>query len=235
MNVQVMIEAIPALLGGAVLTLQLVAVASFIGFLLALGVTAMRLSGRIWLVAPSYAYVFFLRGTPLLVQIYLVYYGLSQFPEIRNSVLWPFLREPWWCALVAFSLNTSAYVSEVMRGAITAVPAGQIEAAKAVGMSSLKRFTKVIAPQAMQIGLPAYSNEIILMVKASSLASTVTLLDLTGVARSLASETYLPVEVLGMAGIIYLILNFTLTRILRGLEWFVSPRQKSGPGTLAEA
>src|SRR6185437_4867595 len=139
----------------------------------------------------AYAYVFFLRGTPLLIQIYLVYYGLSQFPELRNSVLWPFLREPWWCALIAFSLNTSAYVSEVMRGAITAVPRGQIEAAKAVGMPALMRLRKVVFPQAVQIGLPAYSNEIILMVKASSLASTVTLLDLTGVARSLASETYM--------------------------------------------
>ncbi|MGB3812586.1 MAG: ABC transporter permease [Shinella sp.] len=235
MNVQVMIDSIPALLGGTLLTLKLVAVASAIGFVLALGVTAMRLSGRTWLVAPSYAYVFFLRGTPLLVQIYLVYYGLSQFPEIRQSVLWPFLREPWWCALIAFSMNTSAYVSEVMRGAITAVPLGQIEAAKAIGMPALKRFHKVVAPQAMQIGLPAYSNEIILMVKASSLASTVTLLDLTGVARSLASETYMPVEVLGMAGIIYLILNFILTRILRGLEWFFSPRLKSAPGILAKA
>lgn len=235
MNVQVMIDSIPALLGGVVLTIQLVAVASFIGFVLALGVTAMRLSGRTFLVAPSYAYVFFLRGTPLLVQIYLVYYGLSQFPEVRSSVLWPFLREPWWCALIAFSLNTSAYVSEVMRGAISAVPVGQIEAAKAVGMSPLKRFTKVVAPQAVQIGLPAYSNEIVLMVKASSLASTVTLLDLTGVARSLASETYMPVEVLGMAGIIYLILNFILTQILRGLEWLVSPRLNSGQGTLVKA
>lgn len=235
MNVQVMIDSIPALLGGVVLTIQLVAVASFIGFVLALGVTAMRLSGRTFLVAPSYAYVFFLRGTPLLVQIYLVYYGLSQFPEVRSSVLWPFLREPWWCALIAFSLNTSAYVSEVMRGAISAVPVGQIEAAKAVGMSPLKRFTKVVAPQAVQIGLPAYSNEIILMVKASSLASTVTLLDLTGVARSLASETYMPVEVLGMAGIIYLILNFILTQILRGLEWLVSPRLNSGQGTPVKA
>jgi His/Glu/Gln/Arg/opine family amino acid ABC transporter permease subunit len=235
MNFQVMIESIPALLGGVVLTLQLVAVASLVGFVLALGVTGLRLSGKPWLVAPAYAYVFFLRGTPLLIQIYLVYYGLSQFPDLRKSVLWPFLREPWWCALIAFSLNTSAYVSEVMRGAITAVPRGQIEAAKAVGMSAVMRLRKVVFPQAVQIGLPAYSNEIILMVKASSLASTVTLLDLTGVARSLASETYMPVEVLGLAGIIYLIINFILTRILRGIEWLVTPRLQSEAGRIAKA
>jgi ABC-type arginine/histidine transport system permease subunit len=122
-----------------------------------------------------------------------------------------------------------------MRGAITAVPRGQIEAAKAVGMSAVMRLRKVVFPQAVQIGLPAYSNEIILMVKASSLASTVTLLDLTGVARSLASETYMPVEVLGLAGIIYLIINFILTRILRGIEWLVTPRLQSEAGRIAKA
>lgn len=226
MNFQMMLNSIPDLLNGAIVTLQLVFAASVIGFVLALGITAMRLSDKRYLSVPAYGYIFFLRGTPLLVQIYLIYYGLSQFPEIRGSILWPFLREPWWCALAAFALNTSAYVSEVMRGAIKAVPVGQIEAAKAIGLSPIQRFMKITAPQAVQIGLPAYSNEIILLVKASSLASTVTLLDLTGVARSIASETYMPVEILGMAGIIYLIMNFILTRILRGLEWFVSPKMK---------
>ena len=227
MNFQVMIESIPALLGGVTMTLKLVALASLVGFFIAIIVTWARLSGNAVLTGLAYGYVFFLRGTPLLIQIYLVYYGLSQFPEVRASSLWPYLREPFWCALLAFSLNTSAYVSEVMRGAVTAIPHGQIEAAKAIGLSRFRRFVKIIVPQAAQAGLPAYSNEIILMVKASSLASTVTLLDLTGVARSLASETYMPVEVLGMAGLIYLVMNFILTRLLRALERFVSPRLRT--------
>lgn len=230
MNFQVMIDSIPTLLGGVTTTLNLVALSSLIGFVIAMVVTWARLSRNLVLTGLAYGYVFFLRGTPLLIQIYLIYYGLSQFPEVRSSFLWPYLREPFWCALIAFSLNTSAYVSEVIRGAVTAIHPGQIEAAKAVGMSRFARFRHIIVPQAIQAGLPAYSNEIILMVKASSLASTVTLLDLTGVARSLASETYMPVEVLGMAGLIYLAMNFVLTRLLRGLEWLVSPRLKPASG-----
>lgn len=230
MNFQVMIDSIPTLLGGVTTTLNLVALSSLIGFVIAMVVTWARLSRNLVLTGLAYGYVFFLRGTPLLIQIYLIYYGLSQFPEVRSSFLWPYLREPFWCALIAFSLNTSAYVSEVIRGAVTAIHPGQIEAAKAVGMSRFGRFRHIIVPQAIQAGLPAYSNEIILMVKASSLASTVTLLDLTGVARSLASETYMPVEVLGMAGLIYLAMNFVLTRLLRGLEWLVSPRLKPASG-----
>lgn len=225
-----MIDSIPTLLGGVTTTLNLVALSSLIGFVIAMVVTWARLSRNLVLTGLAYGYVFFLRGTPLLIQIYLIYYGLSQFPEVRSSFLWPYLREPFWCALIAFSLNTSAYVSEVIRGAVTAIHPGQIEAAKAVGMSRFARFRHIIVPQAIQAGLPAYSNEIILMVKASSLASTVTLLDLTGVARSLASETYMPVEVLGMAGLIYLAMNFVLTRLLRGLEWLVSPRLKPASG-----
>lgn len=225
-----MIDSIPTLLGGVTTTLNLVALSSLIGFVIAMVVTWARLSRNLVLTGLAYGYVFFLRGTPLLIQIYLIYYGLSQFPEVRSSFLWPYLREPFWCALIAFSLNTSAYVSEVIRGAVTAIHPGQIEAAKAVGMSRFGRFRHIIVPQAIQAGLPAYSNEIILMVKASSLASTVTLLDLTGVARSLASETYMPVEVLGMAGLIYLAMNFVLTRLLRGLEWLVSPRLKPASG-----
>lgn len=223
MNIGVMIEAFPRLITGLGLTLQLVALSSLAGLMLAMVVTWMRLSGNRLLAGAAWGYVFFLRGTPLLIQLFLIYYGLSQFPEVRQSVLWPWLREPFVCALLAFSFNTSAYVSEVMRGAITAIPAGQLEAAKAVGMGPFGRFWHVILPQAVRTGLPAYSNEIILMVKASSLASTVTLMDLTGVARSMASETYMPVEMLATAGLVYLALNTALTQMLRVLERRLTP------------
>lgn len=222
MNVQVMIDSLPRLLGGALLTLELVALAALAGFALALVVALARLSRSPLLWLPAYGFIFFFRGTPLLVQIFLIYYGLSQFSEIRASALWPILREPYWCALIAFSLNTSAYTAEIMRGAIQAVPRGQIEQAMATGMSRLVRLRRVVLPQAMRIGLPAYSNEVILLVKASSLASTVTLMDLTGTARTIASVNYMPVELLATAALIYLTINFLLTRAFKVIEYLVS-------------
>jgi His/Glu/Gln/Arg/opine family amino acid ABC transporter permease subunit len=222
MNWQVMLDSVPQLLGGAVLTLQLVALAALTGFVIALPVALARLRSNPVLWMPAYGFVFFFRGTPLLVQIFLIYYGLSQFPEVRDSALWPILREPWWCALIAFTLNTSAYTAEIMRGAIQAVPRGQIEAAIATGMSRLTRLRRVVLPQAVRIGLPAYSNEVILLVKASSLASTVTLMDLTGVARTISSVNYMPVELLGTAALIYLTINFLLTRTFKVLEYLIS-------------
>lgn len=226
MNVSVMIESVPRLLEGALVTFQLVGLAVIAGFLVALPVTFARLSPNNLLRLPAYGYVFFFRGTPLLVQIFLIYYGLSQFAEIRNSVLWPVLREPFWCALIAFTLNTSAYTAEIMRGAIQAVPRGQIEAAMATGMSRIVRLRRIVLPQAMRIGLPAYSNEVILLVKASSLASTVTLLDLTGMARTMASVNYMPVELLTTAALIYLAINFALTNVLKLIEHLISGEKR---------
>lgn len=222
MNFHVMLDSLPRLLGGAVLTLELVALAALVGFALALIVALARLSRNPFLWMPAYGFIFFFRGTPLLVQIFLIYYGLSQFPEVRTSAFWPMLREPFWCALIAFSLNTSAYTAEIMRGAIQAVPRGQIEAAMATGMSRLTRLRRIVLPQALRIGLPAYSNEVILLVKASSLASTVTLMDLTGTARTIASVNYMPVELLTTAALIYLTINFLLTRAFKGIEYLIS-------------
>jgi len=227
MNWQVMIDSVPRLLGGALLTLELVSLAALAGFVLALLVALARLNSKPVLWMPAYGFVFFFRGTPLLVQIFLIYYGLSQFPEVRASALWPILREPYWCALIAFTINTSASTAEIMRGAIQAVPKGQIEAAMATGMSRLTRLRRVVLPQAVRIGLPAYSNEIILLVKASSLASTVTLLDLTGVARTISSVNFMPVELLSTAALIYLTINFLLTRAFRLLEYLVSGEHRA--------
>lgn len=227
MNWAVMLESLPALAGGALLTLELVALAALAGFLVALPVALARLARNPLAWMPAYAFVFFFRGTPLLVQIFLIYYGLSQFPEVRASSLWPILREPYWCALIAFTLNTSAYTAEIMRGAIGAVPRGQVEAAMATGMSRLTRLQRVILPQAVRIGLPAYSNEIILLVKASSLASTVTLMDLTGVARTISSANYLPVELLTTAALVYLVINFLIARSFRLVEFLLSGERRA--------
>lgn len=231
MNVQAMLNALPQLLGGAVLTLELLALSVLLGLLIAVPMALARLSATRWWRWPATAYVFFFRGTPLLVQLFLIYYGLAQFEAVRQGPLWPFLREAYWCALLAFTLNTSAYTAEILRGAIQAVPVGQIEAAKAVGMHWSLRFRRIIWPQAVRVGLPAYSNEVILLLKTTSLASTVTLMDLTGVARTLASETYLTVEMLTTAGLVYMVIAFILSRIFMLVEWKLSAdRRPPGSG-----
>lgn len=165
-----------------------------------------------------YAYIFFFRGTPLLVQLFLVYYGLAQFDAVRQGPLWPYLRDPFWCAVVTMTLHTAAYIAEILRGAIQAVPVGEVEAARALGMSKWKALFYIVLPRAARIGLPAYSNEVILMLKASALASTVTLLELTGMARTIIARTYLPVEIFFAAGMFYLVMTFVLVQGFRLLE-----------------
>jgi polar amino acid transport system permease protein len=178
----------------------------------------MRVSERRWLRVGAYSYIFVFRGTPLLVQIFLVYYGLGQFQAVRASALWPILREPYWCAIIAFALNTGAYTAEILRGAIGAVPVGEVEAAKAFGMSRTLSLRRIILPRALRIALPAYGNEVILMLKGSALASTITLLDLTGMARTIIARTYMPVEIFLAAGLIYLAITFVFVQLFRLLE-----------------
>ena len=148
MNFEVIVDNLPRLLEGALLTVELVVLALLLGMVFALPAALMRVSENWWLRAPAYGYIFFFRGTPLLVQIFLIYYGLGQFEAIRESALWPVLREPYWCAIIAFALNTGAYTAEILRGAIEAVPTGQIEAARAFGMSKTLCYRRVILPQA---------------------------------------------------------------------------------------
>lgn len=218
MNFQAILDSLPKLLSGTVLTLELVGISLVIGLLLALPMALMRVARRPLVRMLPYGFIFFFRGTPLLVQIFMIYYGASQFEWVRESVLWPILREPYWCAIIAFALNTGAYTTEILRGAIQAVPPGEIEAARAIGMSLPLAYRRIILPQAVRIGLPAYGNEIILMIKGSALASTITLLDLTGMARTLIARNYLPVEMFLAAGLIYLAMTLVLTQVFKVLE-----------------
>jgi octopine/nopaline transport system permease protein len=223
MSVGALYDVLVRLLGGLPLTLQLVALSLLFGLLLAVGVAALRLSANPLLSGLGWSYVFVFRGTPLLVQIFLIYYGLGQFEAVRDSVLWPFLRQAYWCAILALGLNTAAYTGEIIRGGIQSVPFGQIEAARALGMSGFAIYRRIIAPVAIRQALPAYGNEIILMVKASSLASTITLLEVTGVARRIISQTFQVFEVFIVAGAIYLLVNFLITRAVKALEWRLTP------------
>ncbi|SKA26251.1 ABC transporter permease [Consotaella salsifontis] len=222
-------ETLLTLLPGVPLTLELAFLSTAIGAVLAVTLALMRLSGVLPLDYFARAYVFAFRGTPLLVQIFLIYYGLSQFPAVRQSVFWPVLREPFWCAIIALSLNTGAYGSEVVRGGLLSVPHGQVEAARAVGMSGLLLFRRIVLPQAIRQALPAYGTELILMVKATSLASIITLMEITGRAAKLISDTYRVIEVFVVAGAIYLIINFVLTRIILALEFWLTPHLRERP------
>lgn len=235
MNFQLMWESLPKLLAGLPLTLELVAVSLFVGFFLAVAVALARLAANRVLAGLAYGYIFVLRGTPLLVQIFLIYYGLGQFALIRQSFLWEAFREPFWCAALALTLNTAAYTGEIIRGGIQSVPHGQIEAARACGMSRILAFRRIIFPLAIRQALPAYSNEVILMVKASSLASTVTLLEVTGIARDIISRTFAPVEIFIIAGSIYLLLNFMLAHAVRAVEFRLSAHRRMPAAALPAA
>nr|WP_298140357.1 ABC transporter permease [uncultured Pseudomonas sp.] len=218
MNWELMIKWMPRLLEGAWLTLELVAIAVLAGLILAIPLGIARSSQRAWVRALPYGYIFFFRGTPLLVQLFLVYYGLAQFEAVRQSALWLLLRDPYWCAVITLTLHTAAYIAEILRGAIQAIPPGEIEAARALGMSRGQALLHIILPRAARIGLPAYSNEVILMLKASALASTITLLELTGMSRTVIARTYQPVEIFLMAGLFYLLAAYLLVRAFRLLE-----------------
>ena len=215
----------PRLLDGAWLTLELVLISGLIGIALAIPLALMRASDKTWVKAMPFAYIYFFRGTPLLVQIFLVYYGASQFDAIRESILWPILKEPYWCAIIAFSLNTAAYSAELFRSAIQAIPVGEVEAAEAIGMSKPVQIRRIILPRAFGIALPAYGNEVILMLKGSALASTITLLDLTGMARTIIARTYTPLEMFLAAGMVYLALSALVIALFRGLEYYFNRYQ----------
>ncbi len=230
MDLTFMGETLLALLAGVPLTLNLAFSSVALGAVVALALALMRMSGVPPLDWFARAYVFVFRGTPLLVQIFLIYYGLGQFrPSLQAWGLWTFFREPYWCALLALTLNTAAYASEIIRGGLQAVPHAQVEAARACGMSGFLLFRRIVFPIAVRQALPAYGNEIILMVKATSLASIVTMMEVTGIAHKLISQTFRAVEIFIVAGAIYLVLNFLVTRIIAALEWWLSPHQRAAP------
>ena len=218
MEWEIILKWLPKLIQGATLTLELTAVSVLAGLIVAIPLGIAR-SSKLWYVRSlPYAYIFFFRGTPLLIQLFLVYYGLAQFDVVRESALWPYLRSPFWCAIITMTLHTAAYIAEILRGAIQAVPPGEIEAARALGMSRAQAMLYIILPRAARIGLPAYSNEVILMLKASALASTVTLLELTGMSRTIIARTYLPVEIFFAAGVFYLVIAYVMVRAFKLLE-----------------
>jgi octopine/nopaline transport system permease protein len=229
MDFAFMIETVQRIAAGVPLLLQLAGISIAVGAVFALLLALMRVSGARPLDLLARAYVFVFRSTPLLVQIFLIYYGLGQFPEVRATFLWPFLREPYWCAILALTLNTAAYGSEIIRGGLLSVPAVQVEAARACGMSGFLLFRRIVLPIAVRHALPAYGNELVLMVKATSLASIITLMEVTGLAHKIISESFRAVEVFICAGAIYLLINFLLIRAVHAVEYWLSPHLRGAP------
>lgn len=223
-------EAFLTLLTGLPLTLGLAAASVACGFALASLFCWMRLSGVAALDWIARGYVLVFRGTPLLVQIFLIYYGLGQFrPTLQWLGLWSFFREPYWCALTALALNTGAYSCEILRGGFLSVPAGEVMAGRACGMGRFLLFRRIRLPIALRQALPGYGNEVISMVKATSLASIITMLEVTGLAQRLIAQTYRAVEVFVCAGAIYLAINFLVTRVILALEIWLAPHLRPAP------
>ena len=218
MDLELMINSFPKLFNAAVITLKLLSVSLIIGLFIGLFFAILRLNKNIFINRFAYGYSYVFRGTPLLVQIFIIYFGLGQIEYLRSTVLWVILKEPYWCAIIAFALNTGAYTSEILRSAFQTIKPGIIEAGKSLGISNKVIFYKIQIPIAIRQSLPAYGNEIILMMKGTSLASTVTIMDLTGVAKYIISTTFKPIEVFIVAGGIYLFMTFIIHNVIKFLE-----------------
>ena len=218
MDLELMANSFPKLLSATVITLKLLSVSLIIGLFIGLLFAILRLNKNIFINKFAYGYSYVFRGTPLLVQIFIIYFGLGQIEYLRSTFLWIILKEPYWCAIIAFALNTGAYTSEILRSAFQTIKPGIVEAGKSLGISNKIIFYKIQIPIAIRQSLPAYGNEIILMMKGTSLASTVTLMDLTGVAKYIISTTFKPIEVFIIAGSIYLFMTFCIHSLIKFFE-----------------
>lgn len=230
MDLAIVWESLPRLLGGAVLTLEITFLSLLAGLCLAVPVAMARLSYRRILWMPAYGYMLYFRGTPLLVQLFLVYYGSGQFqPLLDQAGVWFLFREAYFCAVLTLTLNTAAYTAEILRGAIMAVPRGEIEAARSLGMSGLLLYRRIILPKAFRLALPAYTNEAVFLLQATSLVSIITLLDLTGVARIIVARSFEPYKLYITVALIYLAITYVVAVVARRAERRLSAHLRERP------
>ena len=218
MDFSIIIDNLPLLFKGLGLTLQLLVISLVIGFALAIPLAIMAASKSTRLRLPAKTFIYIFRGTPLLIQIFIIYYGLAQFDWLRESILWVVLKSAYWCAIIAFSLNTAAYTAEIFRGAILQTPKGEIEAAIASGMNRWDQYQHIILPSALRRSIPMYGNEVIFMLHATVLAGVITLVDLFGAAKIINSRHYAPFESFISAGLFYLVITFTLVFVFKLAE-----------------
>ena len=212
-------DSLPRMLSGILLTIELTAFSVVLGLILAVPLALLYIAKNRLLSMPVRAYVFYFRGTPLLVQIFLIYYGSGQFRDAFEAAgLWVFFREPYFCAVLSLTLNTAAYTAYILRGAIQNVPFGEVEAARACGMSRSLLYRRIILPLAFRMALPAYTNEVVFLFQATSLVSIITLLDLTGVARIIVARSFAVYEIYITAAVLYLIVTYAMLWAFRKLE-----------------
>ena len=230
MDFSIILEGIPRLAGGVGVTMVLTVISVAIGLAFALPVALMRLSANPALRWPAYGYMFYFRGTPLLVQMFMIYYGSGQFvPELKALGLWVLFREPYFCALLTLALNTTAYTAEILRGAIQAVPFGEVEAGRACGMSRSLVYRRIILPKALRYALPAYTNEVVFLFQATSLVSIITVMDLTGVARILIAESFRTFEIWIFVGAIYCAISYGFIWLSKMIEHRLSGHLRDRP------
>jgi arginine/ornithine transport system permease protein len=218
MNFDAIAQNLPLYGAGVLTTLKLLAIALVAGLVAAVPLAVLRSRPQRWAQGPVWLFTYAIRGTPLLVQLFLIYYGLAQFAVVRESVFWPWLSSPWFCACLAFAINTCAYTTEIIAGAIRNTPHGEVEAARALGFSAAQVMRRIVLPSAARRAIPSYGNEVILMLHGTSLASVVTLLDLTGVARDVNSRFYIPFEAFITAGALYLAITLALVGLFHAAE-----------------
>ncbi|MFV1844107.1 MULTISPECIES: ABC transporter permease [unclassified Phaeobacter] len=207
----------PRFVDGFLVTVELLILSTVIGFLLALGLVLAKLSGRKSIALPAGLFVYCFRGTPLLVQLWIVYFGIGSFGPNGLGLLWWFFKEPWLVGLLVLTLNTSAYVCEILRGGLMNVDKGQMEAALSIGMPWLKAMRRVMLPQALKIAWPAYGNEIVLLMKGSALISTITVLDLMGQTRTVFARNF-DLSTYVYAAALYLLLAGLITIFIKRVE-----------------
>jgi arginine/ornithine transport system permease protein len=229
MDYQVIISNLPLYFKGLWTTIVLVASSLLLGLCLALPIALLATSKNRWVNILPKAYIYFFRGTPLLVQMYMLYHGMGQFEEIRESFLWVIFREAYACALVAFALNTAAYTAEILRGTIEQTDFGEIEAAKSCGMSTALIYRCIILPSTFRRALPAYGNEVIFMLHGSALAGVITIVDLFGAAKIVNARNFVPFESFITAGLFYLAVTFLIVWLFKKAErhWhaYLRPRE----------
>jgi His/Glu/Gln/Arg/opine family amino acid ABC transporter permease subunit len=230
MPLEIVWSSLPKLVDGLWITVQITLIPVMIGLACAVPLALMRVSRNPFLRAPVYSYIFYFRGTPLLIQLFLIYYGPIQFRETLDAIgLWVFFRERYFGAVLALSLNTAAYTAEILRGAIQAVPHGEVEAARACGMSGFLLYRRIILPRAFRLALPAYANEVVFLFQATSLVCLVSIDDLTGVARAIIARSFATYEIYITIAIMYLMVTYAILWIFRRIEYRWSGHLRERP------
>ena len=218
MDWKIVVDSLPQYVAGIRVTLVLLVISLVAAFLVSVPLAIARVSARPWLSKPVWLFTYVLRGTPLLVQLFILYHGLAQFEALRASAAWVLFKEAWFCAWLAFTLNSAAYTTEIFAGALRATPVGEVEAARSYGLAGLTIYRRILLPGALRRALPQYSNEVVGLMHATAIASTVTLVDITRVARDVYANHLVITESFGVAAAIYFVLTFSLVGLFRLLE-----------------